>query len=73
VRLPAGTARSRATASKAARPVRACPRCGSPNVNSDLNFLATPRYLCADCGFKTAFLITSADEAAVKDEKEGRA
>lgn len=63
VRLPAGATRAAPRPAKPAAPMRRCPQCGSPHVASDLNFLATPRYTCKECGFRGAFLITESEGA----------
>ena len=72
MRLPEGASRAPPRREKPPRARRLCPRCGSPRVASDLNFISTPRYVCEDCGFRGAFLVTEADPAAVGPDEEGR-
>ena len=58
VRLPEGAVRKPRNTPKPRRPAVLCPRCGSHRIAADLGFIDGARYLCKDCGFRGALVVT---------------
>jgi predicted RNA-binding Zn-ribbon protein involved in translation (DUF1610 family) len=58
VRLPEGAVRRPRKAARPRRGAVLCPRCGSHRVAADLGFIDGARYLCKDCGFRGALVVT---------------
>lgn len=64
VRLPEGTKRSAPSPSRPRQAIR-CPKCGSHRLSAEIAFIGGAKYLCADCGYQGAFVVT---EDAAKEE-----
>jgi len=62
VRLPEGSSRDRRPKTRPRREPIACPTCGSQRLVPELAFIAGARYLCKDCGFRGALVVSGMKE-----------
>ena len=57
VRLPEGAKRAPPAPARQREAIR-CPTCGSFRLSAEIAFIGGAKYLCADCGFQGAFVVT---------------
>ena len=70
VRLPEGAVRKARATTRPRRQAVLCPRCGSHRVAADLGFIDGARYLCKDCGFRGAFVVTGMAPQLAAESRE---
>jgi len=58
VRLPEGAARRPRNPAPPRRDPIQCPTCGSVRLEAEIAFIGGARYVCNDCGFRGAFVVS---------------
>jgi len=68
VRLPEGAKRAPPAPARQREAIR-CPTCGSFRLSAEIAFIGGAKYLCADCGYQGAFVVTQ--DAAKSEANPG--